>query len=91
METTTTNQPKKGEFFHLQPDVRRGGKGHGVVFENRDALLTPPRLILKPKDGGFPALREIHAWSTTPVKACFPKIWKGDSAATGWCQSACVE
>lgn len=59
MNSSTTNQPKAGEFFKLRPDVRRGGKGHGVVFENEQALLTPPRLILKPEEGGFPALREI--------------------------------
>ena len=58
MESSTINHPKVGEFFKLQPDARRGGKGHGVVFENEKALLTPPRLILKPKAGGFPSLRE---------------------------------
>ncbi|MEA9598184.1 DUF1629 domain-containing protein [Xanthomonas campestris pv. campestris] len=77
METTTTNQPKKGEFFHLQPDVRRGGKGHGVVFENRDALLTPPRLILKPKDGGFPALREIPRLVYHPSEGVLPEDLEG--------------
>ena len=58
MESSTTNHPRVGEFFKLRPDARRGGKGHGVVFENEKALLTPPRLILKPKAGGFPPLRE---------------------------------
>lgn len=58
MESTTINQPKAGEFFILEPDARRGGKGHGVIFENEQALLTPPRLILKPEGGGFPPLRE---------------------------------
>lgn len=37
------NQPREGEFFQLQPDARRGGNGHGVVFENEQALLTPPQ------------------------------------------------
>ncbi|MBL2545296.1 DUF1629 domain-containing protein, partial [Klebsiella pneumoniae] len=36
----------------------RRGKGHGVVFENEDALLATPRLILLPEAGGFPPLRE---------------------------------
>ncbi|WP_167702305.1 imm11 family protein, partial [Xanthomonas axonopodis] len=58
METTMTNQPKADEFFKLRPDTRRGGKGHGVIFENEKALLTPPRLILKPEEGGFPPLKE---------------------------------
>jgi Protein of unknown function (DUF1629) len=52
------NKPKKGEFYILEPDMRRGGPGHGVVFENEDKLLTPPRLILWPEVGGFPPLRE---------------------------------
>lgn len=86
-----TNQPKKGEFFHLQPDVRRGGKGHGVVFENRDALLTPPRLILKPKDGGFPALREIPRLVYHPSEGVPPEDLEGGLVVTGWCQSAYVE
>ena len=40
------------------PDVRRGGHGHGVVFENIDQLLNPPRRILRPATGGFPELRQ---------------------------------
>lgn len=58
MTTTAINEPKKGEFFQLQPDVGRGGKGHGVVFKNLEALLTPPRRVLLPRAGGFPPLRE---------------------------------
>lgn len=50
------NQPTAGEFFKLRPDASRGGKGHGVVFENEQSLLTPPRLILRPEAGGFPSL-----------------------------------
>ncbi len=77
METTMTNQPNKGEFFHLQPDVRRGGKGHGVVFENREALLTSPRLILRPKDGGFPALREVPRLVYRPNEGVPPEDLEG--------------
>ncbi|MCT8357355.1 DUF1629 domain-containing protein [Xanthomonas citri pv. anacardii] len=77
INTAMINEPKKGEFFHLQPDVRRGGKGHGVVFENRDALLTPPRLILKPKDGGFPALREIPRLIYHPSEGVLPEDLEG--------------
>lgn len=29
METNITNQPKKGEFFELLPDGRRGGRAMG--------------------------------------------------------------
>ncbi len=55
---TDDNKPKKGEFYILEPDMRRGGPGHGVVLENEKALLTPPRRILWPEGGGFPPLRE---------------------------------
>ncbi|MFA4436699.1 DUF1629 domain-containing protein [Xanthomonas perforans] len=77
MNTAMINEPKKGEFFHLQPDVRRGGKGHGVVFENRKALLTPPTLILRPKDGGFPALREVPRLVYHPSEGVPPQDLEG--------------
>jgi len=51
------NRPKEGEFYIL--GVEMGGPGHRVVFENEDELLTPPRLILRPKDGGFPLLKAM--------------------------------
>lgn len=54
----TQNSPKRGEFFLLRPDTTRGGRGHGVVFANEDALLTPPRMIIRPREGGFPPLME---------------------------------
>jgi hypothetical protein len=72
-----TNQPRKGEFFQLQPDARRGGKGHGVVFENRAALLTPPRLILKPEEGGFPPLRETPRLVYHPHEGALPQDLEG--------------
>ena len=76
MESSTANHPRVGEFFKLRPDARRGGKGHGVVFENEKALLTPPRLILKPKAGGFPPLRETPRLVYHPRAGVLPRIWK---------------
>lgn len=72
-QTMESNQPTAGEFFILQPDARRGGKGHGLVFENEEALLTPPRLILRPKARGFPHCEKFRVWSTTQRKACVRK------------------
>lgn len=72
-----TNQPMAGEFFHLRPDVGRGGKGHGVIFENRQALLTPPRLILKPEAGGFPPLREVPRLVYDPREGVLPEDLEG--------------
>jgi hypothetical protein len=77
MEPEMNNQPKAGEFFKLQPDARRGGKGHGVVFENEQVLLTPPRLILKPKTGGFPPLRETPHLVYHPKAGVLPQDLEG--------------
>ena len=77
MESTTTNQPKAGEFFKLRPDVRRGGKGHGVVFENEKVLLTPPRLILRPEGGGFPPLGETPRLVYHPREGVPPQDLEG--------------
>ncbi len=46
------------KFYVFGPDIRGGGPGHGLIFVNEDALLTPPRMIVRPQDGGFPKLRE---------------------------------
>ncbi|WIH05024.1 DUF1629 domain-containing protein [Xanthomonas translucens pv. graminis] len=77
MDTKMTNQPKKGAFFQLQPDARRGGKGHGVAFENEKVLRTPPRLILKPKEGGFPPLRETPRLVYHPSEGMLPQDLEG--------------
>ncbi|MBV7306070.1 DUF1629 domain-containing protein [Xanthomonas vasicola] len=77
MVETTENQPKHGEFFILEPDARRGGPGHGVVFENRKALITPPRLILRPEEGGFPPLREVPRLVYHPKEGALPQDLEG--------------
>lgn len=77
MESNSTNQPRKGEFFKLRPDATRGGKGHGVVFENEDALLTPPRLILLPKAGGFPPLSDTPRLVYHPREGVLPQDLEG--------------
>jgi hypothetical protein len=74
---TTENKPKKGEFYILEPDMRRGGPGHGVVFENLDQLLTPPRLILWPEGGGFPTLRETPRLVHDPKRGPPPEDLEG--------------
>ncbi|UAU33125.1 DUF1629 domain-containing protein [Xanthomonas campestris] len=72
METTTANQPKAGEFFILEAGAING-PGHGVVFVNLDRLLTPPRLILLPEGGGFPALREKPQLIYSPSRGVPPR------------------
>lgn len=58
MPSSKRNQPVPGEFYLLMPDTTRRGRGHGVEIENEDALLTPPRLIIRPEEGGFPHLSQ---------------------------------
>jgi hypothetical protein len=74
---TTENKPKKGEFYILEPDMRRGGSGHGVIFENEDKLITPPRLILWPEGGGFPPLRETPRLVLDPKRGPPPEDLEG--------------
>lgn len=49
---------KRSVFYVFGPDVTGGGRGHGLVFDNEDKLSTPPRLIVRPAEGGFPVLAE---------------------------------
>jgi len=58
MESSKVNAPTRGEFYLLMPDTTRGGRGHGVEIENEEVLLTPPRLIIRPRGGGFPVLKD---------------------------------
>jgi hypothetical protein len=73
MDNHAPSKPRAGEFFLLEPDVRRGNPGHGVVFENLSRLLTPPRLILRPERGGFPPLRETPRLVYNPIKGIPPQ------------------
>lgn len=70
MRSDSTHQPRKGEFFKLRPDATRRGKGHGVVFDNEDALLVTPRLILLPEARGFPLLRETPTPGLSGAAGC---------------------
>lgn len=70
-------QPQRGEYFLLQPDTTRGGRGHGVVFENVSKLRTPPRMILRPPSGGFPALSETPRLVYSPDKGDPPQDLEG--------------
>lgn len=72
MESTMPHQPRPGEFFILEAGTING-PGCGVVFENLGSLLFPPRLILRPEDGGLPALRETPRLVYSPRKSPPPK------------------
>ena len=70
-------QPQRGEYFLLQPDTTGGGRGHGVVFENVKRLRTPPRMILRPSIGGFPALSEVPRLVYSPDAGDPPQDLEG--------------
>ncbi|HDS0949014.1 TPA: DUF1629 domain-containing protein [Stenotrophomonas maltophilia] len=77
MQRQDEGLPQAGEFFQLEPDVRRGGKGHGVMFENVASLLTPPRAVLRPRNGGFPALKETPRLTYHPDQGSPPQDLEG--------------
>jgi hypothetical protein len=52
---------KPRRFFKFGPDIRGGGKGHGVRIANEEALITPGLIIFAPppeKGYGFAKLPE---------------------------------
>ncbi|WP_434991069.1 imm11 family protein, partial [Xanthomonas melonis] len=55
---STENKPKKGEFYLLRSDVRGGGRGHGVEFENEDAVPFSLADSLPGEDAGLASLKE---------------------------------
>ncbi len=53
----TENKPKKGDFYILRPDMRGGGRGHGVKFENEKAVPFPVYLSEPSERGGLAELK----------------------------------
>jgi hypothetical protein len=77
MEPSKPPHSVPGEFFLLMPDTTRGGKGHGVVFENAKRLRIPPRLILRPEEGGFPPMAEKPLLVYSAKKGSLPEDLEG--------------
>jgi hypothetical protein len=61
MDSVSTAHPRKGEFFLLEPGAI-SGPACGVVFENLDRLLSPPRMILLPERAASPRFARRRAW-----------------------------
>ena len=70
-------KPEKGKFYVIGPDVTGGGRGHGVILENEERLLSPPRRILRPEDGGFPVLHETPRLVLDPKEGDMPRDLEG--------------
>lgn len=73
----TQNETQQDQFFLLLPDSTRGGEGHGVVFENLKELRDGPRLVLRPRDGGFPPLSAKPKLVYRPEKGDPPEDLEG--------------
>jgi len=76
-EAFSESKPRTGEFYKLRPDARRRGPGHGVLFENEEELVSPPRLSLRPKGGGFPSLRSTPRLVHVPGSGPLPEDLEG--------------
>ncbi|WP_416055762.1 imm11 family protein [Stenotrophomonas maltophilia] len=72
MEPTSNKTPRRGEFFILEAGTISGPRC-GVTFTNLERLLSPPRLILLPAEGGMPLLREIPRLRFDPSDGPPPK------------------
>ncbi|WNH52745.1 DUF1629 domain-containing protein [Stenotrophomonas oahuensis] len=75
--TQTQSETQQNQFYLLLPDSTRGGKGHGVAFENLKELRGGPRLVLRPKDGGFPALSAKPKLVYEPGRGVTPQDLEG--------------
>lgn len=73
----TAETEEMGKYFLLEPDSTRGGRGHGVVFENVKRLVDSPRLVLRPHEGGIPKFKEVPRLVYSPAKGQPPEDLEG--------------
>ena len=51
-QTVTSHRiPQKGKFFIIGPDIRGGGKGHGLEIANEDRLTPLGVRTIRPPNG----------------------------------------
>lgn len=72
MDSTSANRPQRGEFFLFEAGAI-SGPACGVAFENLDRLLSPPRMIFLPEEGGIPPLREVPRLAFNPATGAPPR------------------
>ncbi|MCL1501501.1 DUF1629 domain-containing protein [Xanthomonas nasturtii] len=73
MPSTTPNQPTAESFYMFEADMESNRQPCGVRFDNVRHLLSPPRLILRPEEGGFPTLRETPQLTYDPNTGPAPR------------------
>jgi len=59
LQVTTQNKPKKGEFYILMPDMRGGGRGHGVEFENEEDFPWPAHMDIGEESPGLKEFKQV--------------------------------
>ncbi|WP_313317863.1 DUF1629 domain-containing protein [Stenotrophomonas sp.] len=72
------NRPQKGEFYTVEVDIRYGRGVNGVVFDNRERLLSPPKRYLRPANGGFPRFSEKPRFILDKGKGGVPEDFAGN-------------
>ncbi|CAD7717352.1 hypothetical protein LMG31884_25570 [Xanthomonas hydrangeae] len=73
MQHMESNEPAPGTFFMLVSDMESNRPVCGVQFTNERQLLSPPRLILRPEEDGFPPLRETPLLTYDPSAGPKPR------------------
>ncbi|HAL22807.1 MAG TPA: hypothetical protein DCP40_08780 [Stenotrophomonas sp.] len=53
------NAPRSGEFYLVTPDTRGGGRGRGLVLENKQDIPLARHLSLPLGSGGLSGLRDV--------------------------------
>lgn len=77
MELKTVSSPMAGQYYLFAPDLESSRAFRGATFDNEKALIDPPRLILRPENGGFPVLRETPRIIFDPSKGPAPRDLEG--------------
>ncbi len=70
-------QSTAGQFFMFGPESESSRRFRGANFENIQQLLTAPRLVLRPDEGGFPPLRETPRIVFDPSQGPEPRDLEG--------------
>ncbi|WP_223214420.1 MULTISPECIES: DUF1629 domain-containing protein [Xanthomonas] len=73
MEKTMTNQPKPGAYYMFISDMQSNRQPCGVRFDNLRQLRSPPRVILRPEEGGFPSMLEQPQMTYDPSAGPEPR------------------
>ncbi|MEA5122337.1 DUF1629 domain-containing protein [Xanthomonas floridensis] len=73
MQSTRPNQPTPGAFYMFVSDMESNRPRCGVRFNNLRQLLSPPCVILRPQEGGFPSMLEQPQMTYDPSAGPEPR------------------